>query len=209
MLNTAEIDFTIEHAEQIVRVTFPNFSANVGVSINKIGTEEIMSGQELSYFITRIRNESTIPLTDFFWRDTIPTEALRVTRLVTGTFNFDTRYRIIGTPNLGNEIIINDNLSTTRNNVVELRPDHLGLASDEFLIDFSVHFGQVPANFSEVERPQIFFESLRDLPNGMYFANRVDIGGRTGGEWVIGSSSAGTRVFNPQRTPNRIPQSGF
>ena len=134
---------------------------------------------------------------------------MRVTRLVTGTFNFDIRYRIVGTTNRGNEIIIADNLSTTRNNVVELRPAHLGLANNEFLIDFTVHFGQVSAGFQEVEKPQIFFEALRDLPNGMYFANRVDAGGRTGEEWVISNSTAGTRIFNPQRTPNRIPQSGF
>ena len=208
MLNTSEIDVTIEHPEQIVRVTFPNFSANVGVSIRKVGSEEIMSGQELHYTIARVRNESTIPLNDFFWRDEIPTEAIRATRLTTGIFNFETRMRITGTTNTGAEIIISDNLSTTRNNVVELHPAHLGLRSNEYLVDFTVHFGRVPANFAEVEAPQVFFRALQNLPNGMYFANRVDVGGRTGDEWVISNSTAGTRVFNPQRTPNRIPQSG-
>ena len=45
-----------------------------------------------------------------------------------------------------------DNLSTTSNNVVELRPVHLGLAADEYLTEFTVHFGQVPAGFTAVDK---------------------------------------------------------
>ena len=68
-INTNEIHFDIEFATQIVRVTFPNFSANTGVRINKVGPHEVMQGQEIFYDIRAVRNESSIPLTDFFWRD--------------------------------------------------------------------------------------------------------------------------------------------
>lgn len=47
------------------------------------------------------------------------------------------------------------------------------------------------------------------LPDGMMFANKVDIGGRIVGteEWVIGNSTVASTIFNP--TPRRIPQSGW
>ncbi|MCL1934812.1 MAG: SpaA isopeptide-forming pilin-related protein, partial [Defluviitaleaceae bacterium] len=212
MINPQEIHFDIEFATQIFRVQFPNFSANTGVSINKTGPAEVMQGQEIQYNINRVRNESSIPLTDFFWRDLIPTEAIRVHQLVTGTFSHDVRYRILGTTNTGNEIIIADQLSSLNNNVVELNPSALGLASNEFLVEFTVIFGQVPAGFREVEIPRVIAhvlpETMANLPNGMIFTNRVDIGGRNGTEWVIGNNTHSTTIFRP-RTPGRIPQSGF
>ena len=215
MVNPQEIHFEIEFEGQIVRTTFPNFSANMGVTIRKTGPQEAMQGHSIRYDIPIIRNDSTVPLADFFWRDILPVNAVRVDRLVTGTFNHSLRYRIIATTNRGNEIVVADNLSTTRNNVIELRPVHLGLAADEFIVEFIVHFGQVPAGFTSVERPRVYVDVLpahiAHLPNGMMFANRVDAGGRVIGtdEWIIGGDSTATTVFNPNRPPNRIPQSGF
>ena len=45
-------------------------------------------------------------------------------------------------------------------NVVELRPAHLGLAADEYIIEIILFFGQVPAGFTSVERPRIFVDVL-------------------------------------------------
>jgi len=211
MINPQEIHFEIEHENQIVRVTFPNFSANVGVTIRKTGPREAMQGHNIVYEIPVIRNDSSIPLADFFWRDVLPTNAVRADRLVTGTFNHALRYRVLATTNRGNEIVVADNLSTLVNNVIELRPVHLGLAADEFITEIIVFFGQVPAGFSSVERPRIFVDVLSDrqtlLPDGMMFANKVDVGGRIPGtdEWVIGNSTVATTIFNPRR----IPQSGW
>jgi uncharacterized surface anchored protein len=210
-INPTPIDFEIEFDRQIVRVMFPNFSANTGVTIDKTGPREAMQGHQIVYDIRTVRNDSTIPLTDFFWRDILPTNAVRADRLVTGTFNVSLRYRIIGLTNRGNEIVIADNLSTTRNNVVELGAVHLGLANDEFLTEFTVIFGQVPAGFTAVERPRVFVTVLPEahtlLPNGMQFANKVDIGGRVPGsdEWVISNSTTATTIFSNRR----IPQSGW
>ena len=211
MINPQELDITIEFEGQIIRTQFANFSANLGVSIRKTGPREVMQGHNIFYDITNVSNDSTVPLADFFWRDILPTNAVRVDKLVTGTYNHALRYRVLATTNKGNEIVVADNLSTTRNNVIELKPAHLGLAADEFIVDFTVYFGQVPAGFRAVERPRVYVDVLSErqvfLPDGMAFANKVDVGGRVVGtdEWVIGNSTAGTVIFNPRK----IPQSGF
>jgi len=127
MINLQEIHFEIEHESQIVRVTFPNFSANMGVTIRKTGPQEAMQGHNIVYEIPVIRNDSTTPLADFFWRDVLPTNAVRADRLITGTYNHALRFRVLATTSRGNEIVVADNLSTLTNNVVELRPVHLGL----------------------------------------------------------------------------------
>jgi len=214
MINPQEIHFDLEHENQIVRVTFPNFSANMGVSIRKTGPQEVMQGHNIFYEIPVVRNDSSTPLADFFWRDTLPVNAVRADRLITGTYNHALRYRIMATTNRGNTIIVADNLSTLTNNVIELRPVHLGLAADEFIIDFTLFFGQVPAGFTSVERPRIYVDVLSanqaHLPDGLMFANKVDVGGRIPGtdEWVIGNSTVAGTVFNPGSN-RRIPQSGW
>ena len=87
----------------------------------------------------------------------------------------------------------------------------IGLGANEFLVEFTLFFGQVPAGFTSVERPWIYVDVLSAnqvfLPDGMMFANMVDVGGRIPGteEWVIGNSTTASTVFNPRR----IPQSGW
>ena len=210
-INPQEIHFDLEHENQIVRVTFPNFSANLGVSIRKVGPQEAMQGHRIHYDIPVVRNESTVPLADFFWRDILPTNAVRAYRLVTGTYNHAQRYRVLATTNRGYEIVVADNLYTLRNNVIELHPVHLGLAADEYITEIILYFGQVPAGFMTVERPRLYVDVLSEyhtfLPDGMMFANKVDVGGRVVGtsEWVIGNSTTATTIFNPRM----LPQSGF
>jgi hypothetical protein len=211
MINPQEIYFILEHENQIIRVTFPNFSANMGVTIRKTGPAEAMQGHNIVYEIPVVRNDSSIPLADFFWRDILPTNAVRADRLITGTYNHSLRYRVMALTNRGNEIVLADNLSTLTNNVIELRPVHLGLAANEYVTEIILFFGQVPAGFTSIERPRIFVDVLSAsqtfLPDGMMFANKVDVGGRVPGteEWVIGNSTVATTIFNPRR----IPQSGW
>ncbi|MCL1999739.1 MAG: SpaA isopeptide-forming pilin-related protein [Turicibacter sp.] len=132
MINREELHFDIEFATQIIRATFVNYSANIGVNIDKTAPREIMQGNQMTYEVRNIRNESSVSLTDFFWRDILPTQAVRAHQLVTGTFNADIRYNVRGVTNLGNEFIIADNLSSARNNVIELGAAHLGFAQGEF-----------------------------------------------------------------------------
>jgi len=112
------------------------------------------------YEIMQMMNESTVPMADFYWRATLPVEAIRAERLITGTYNQNLRYRVLGTTNTGREIVIADNLSTTRNNVIELAPVHLELGANEYIVDFILHFGQVNAGFMSIENPRIFANVL-------------------------------------------------
>jgi hypothetical protein len=215
-INPQEIHFDLEHENQIVRVTFPNYSSNMGVTIRKTGPQEVMQGHNICYEIPVVRNDSSVPLADFFWRDVLPTEAVRADKLVTGTYNHSLRYRVMATTNRGNEIVVADSLSTLTNNVIELRPVHLGLGADEFITDITLYFGQVPAGFTNVEKPRIFVDVLSEsqvfLPNGMMFANKIDVGGRAPGgsqEWVIGNDTSASTVFQPRRPAGSLPRSGY
>ena len=200
------LDIEIEFATQIIKHDFLNYSANTGVSIRKTGNNEAMSGDVIPYTIREIRNTSTVPLTDFYWRDTLPVDAVRLTKITTGTYNQALQYKIIATTNKGDTRVIADNLSTTRNNVIDCSNASLGLRNDEFITSVTFVFGTVKAGFAEVEKPQIFVKVQPNLPNGYQFANKCDIGGKYGSEWVVGNSTWLTTIY---ALPGKLPRTGY
>ena len=206
-LNDKQMDITIEFATQIVKMEYTNHSANLGVSIDKVAPKEVMPGQEIVYSIKKIRNDSSVALSDYYYRDTLPTDAIRLERIVTGTFNMSLKYKITVTTNKGNTMVIADNLKTTQNNVVDCTNASLGLSADEYVTSFTVYFGQVPSGFTSVEEPKIYGRVLnKTFPNGYIFSNKADIGGMYQGEWVIGGSTAPTTIYSP--TPTKLPKTG-
>jgi uncharacterized repeat protein (TIGR01451 family) len=186
-LSVQTLDIDLEFATQIVKMEFLNYAANTGVTIRKTGPVECMPGDTIRYDIRTVRNDSTVPLTDFYWRDTLPTDAVRLTRIVTGTYNQSLKYKVMVITNKGDSRVIADNLSTTKNNVIDCSNAALGLRSDEYVTSFTLLFGTVKAGFAQVEQPQVYVKTLSTLTNGYQFANKVDIGGKFGNEWVIGN----------------------
>jgi uncharacterized repeat protein (TIGR01451 family) len=205
-LSTETLDIEVEFATQIIKREFQNFSANTGVKIRKVGNYEAMPGDTITYTIKEIANTSIVPLTDFFWRDIVPTDAARLTKIVTGTYNQSLKYKVVITTNKSDTRIIADNLSTTQNNVIDCRNAALGLSNDEYVTSFSLIFGTVKAGFTKVTEPQVFMTVKTGLANGCQFANKSDAGGKYGSEWVVGASSWVTTVY---AKPVKLPRTGY
>jgi len=205
-LSTESMDIEVEFATQIIKREFYNYSANTGVTIKKTGNYEAMPGDTITYNIKEVGNTSSVPLTDFFWRDIIPTDAARLTKIVTGTYNQSLKYKVIITTNKGDTRVIADNLSTTVNNVIDCRNAALGLANDEYVTSFTLVFGTVKAGFTKVLEPQVFMTVKTGLANGYQFANKCDVGGKYGSEWVVGASSWVTQVY---AKPEKLPRTGY
>jgi hypothetical protein len=133
-------------------------------------------------------------------------DAVRLTRIITGTFNQSLKYKVMATTNKGDTKVIADSLSTTRNNVIDCSNVSLGLKNDEYATSVMFLFGTVKAGFSQVEQPQLYVKVLDTLPNKYQFANKADIGGKYGSEWVVGNTSTVCTVY---RKPEPLPRTGF
>ncbi|MCL2774923.1 MAG: SpaA isopeptide-forming pilin-related protein [Oscillospiraceae bacterium] len=206
LLSDKEFDIEIEFAAQIIKMDFLNYSVKTGVSIIKTGNVETMPGDLIRYDIKEIRNTSNVPLTDFYWRDVLPVDAVRLNKIVTGSYNQSLKYKILAVTNKGDTKIIADNLSTTKNNVINCSPASLGLKNDEFITSFTFMYGTVKAGFAQVETPQIYVDVLKTLPNGYKFSNKVDAGGKYNGEWVVFNNSWQTTVFSKA---DKLPKTGY
>ena len=99
-----------------------------------------------------------------------------------------------------------DNLSTQQNYVLDASPAALGLASNEVVTEFMVVFGVVPANFRQVEAPQVYCNVVSWLTGGTQFVNQADTGGVYNGQWIMATSRWVTKVYKPSEP---LPRTGY
>ena len=82
-LDKTPIEVELEFAGQIVKTAMTNKSLYTNVSIKKTGYVEVMLGQSIRYDFSGIANNSTTSLTSFYWRDALPTQAVRLDMFTT------------------------------------------------------------------------------------------------------------------------------
>ena len=207
-LDKTPIEVEIEYAGQIVKAAMTNKSLYTNVSIKKTGYVEVMPGQLVRYNFTSIANNSTTALESFYWRDTLPTSAVRIQTIYTGTWNTPGSYKVVYRTNLSGDTwrTLADNLSTSKNYVLDASPAALGLASNEYVTEFMAAFGIVHANFRQVEAPRVDCKVLTKLNNGTQFTNQADAGGVYNGQWIMAASRWVTRAYAPSKP---LPRTGY
>ncbi|WP_299966770.1 SpaA isopeptide-forming pilin-related protein, partial [uncultured Oscillibacter sp.] len=209
-LDKTPMEAEIEFSGQIVRLAMTNKALYTNVSINKRGYAQVMPGQAIRYDFTGIANNSTTALSSFYWRDTLPS-ALRLDKIVTGTYNVQGNYKIVYKTNLSGETyrVIDDNVSTTKNSVVAASPAALGLASGEYVTEVMFVFGVVPSNFRQVEAPQIHCNVVSWIKGGAQFVNQADVGGIHNGQWIMATDRWVTTVYKPAKPSKPLPRTGY
>ena len=207
-LDKTPIEVEIEYAGQIVKAVMTNKSLYTNVAIQKTGYAEVMPDQNIRYSFSGIANNSTTSLTSFYWRDTLPVEAVRLAKITTGTYNAAGNYKIVYKTNLsGSEYrVLADSLNTQQNYVLDASPVALRLASNEYVTEVMFVFGVVPANFRQVETPMIDCSVVSWAKGGSQFVNQADVGGVYDGQWIMATSRWVTKVYAPSKP---LPRTGY
>ncbi|OUP57506.1 SpaA isopeptide-forming pilin-related protein [Pseudoflavonifractor sp. An184] len=204
-----EVTVYLEHEGQIVQIEFLNESVYTNVSIGKSGYTEVVPGQEIRYTFKDIGNNSTVPLDSFYWRDTLPTDAVRLDKIITGTYSARLNYKVVFQTNLSNtQRVLADNLNTLQNYTLDASPAALGLASNEYVTQVTFLFGRVPGGFRQVETPYIYCDVLSDLPHEYRFANKCDVGGMWRNQWIQATDRWVTIIYRGGPVPT-LPRTGY
>lgn len=198
----------LEYEGQIVTFEVLDSSVATGVSITKTGPKEVMPGQPIRYTLKDIANTSTVPLGSFYWRDTLPGQ-MTLSQIVTGTYNQQLSYKVVYKTNLSGSSYrtLADNLSTSKNYVLDARPAILKLASNERITEVMFVFGQVKAGFAQVETPSISGTVAKGLSNGSSLVNVADVGGLYNEQWIQAVSRTLTGVY--AKTTVTLPKTGY
>ena len=204
-----EVTVYLEHEGQIVQVEYLNESVYTNVSISKSGYTHVVPGQEIRYTFKDIGNNSTVPLDSFYWRDTLPTDAVRLDKIITGTYSARLNYKVVFQTNLNDtQRVLADNLNTQKNYTLDASPAALGLASNEYVTQVTFLFGRVPGGFKQVETPYIYCDVLSNLSHEYRFANKCDVGGMWQNQWVQATDRWVTIIYRGGPVPT-LPRTGY
>ena len=175
--------------------------------MTKFGNYEAMPGDTIRYDFANITNASSVPLDEFYWKDELPTDALRLKTIHTGTWNEHLTYSVEYKTNLRSWRTLEDGLSSRTSHELDCSRSALRLKSGEYVTAFRFNFGTVQAGFGEVEMPYILCTVAGDLPNGYRFTNRTDVGGKRHDEWIIDKDTWITIIFTSEK--REYPKTGF
>ena len=207
-LNPERFEAELEYAGQIVRLAVYNKSATLSTEIKKVGNLQVIAGDSMRYDLS-IKNASNVPLSEFFWADRIPTDAVRIQTLTTGTYNQRLYYRVVYKTNTGLWRTLASNLLTTNNYSFSLHANALGLANGEVVTDVKLEFGTVPAGFASVVKPTITVQTLATLAKGYIITNRAYVGGKYLDAPQESTTAWTTEVVRYDKPQPSLPKTGY
>ena len=208
-INNEAVTVYLEHEGQIVQIEVRDTSVFTNVSVHKSGYTEVVPGQSIRYQFSDIANNSTVPLDNFYWRDTLPTDAVRLDKIITGTWTGRLSYKVVYRTNASSEYrTLADNLNTSKSYTLDASAAALGLANNEYVTEVMFLFGRVPAGFTQLQAPNIYCKVLPGLAHEYRFTNKTDVGGIWQGSWVMAVDRWVTIVYNRTTTP-KLPRTGY
>ena len=194
--------------DDLVKFKVENTSVKLETTVEKRGNVEAMAGDSIFYDFTNIENKSNVALQEFYWRDILPTEAVRLETIWTGVWseratmelqiktNFKDSYRTI-----------KKGLLSTTNNEIDCSRSALGLADNEYVTEFKLIFGEIQPGFHETIAPKVQVKVLDTVKNGQKFVNKTDVGGRYDKEWVYDTDGWTTVSYNKPK--GDLPKTGW
>ncbi len=209
----------VREQDQLIHLTFEDEAVDIGLIIEKTGIVQCQPNDEIRYDFPQLKNNSNVPLDDFTWKDVLPTEYIRATKLYTGTYNEDLNYEIYYKTNKsGNKYIQYKNeksedgkFNTQKNNYI----DFAKLNSDEeYVTEWKVEFGTVKAGFKAVEKPFLFAKVNDTVKANDKWTNHTFLSGNytsiDGKNIPIGSKDDWTTTsYKYKLKIKKLPRTGF
>lgn len=206
LLNENTFIAEIKEHKEVVNIEIKNESEKPDVDIEKTGIIQTTASQEIKYEFA-IKNTGNVPLSDFTWTDSLPTDYVRITKLITGTYNQDLNYSIYYKTNKNDYKLLKDNLNTKVNNYIDF--SNLELEADEYVTEFKADFGTVDVGFESVVNPYIFVRVNSDVKNDDIFTNKTRIEGYNKTYMVWDEDDHTTKVYEKEVPVKKLPRTGY
>ncbi len=153
-------------------------------TVEKRGVEETRAGKTFHYTPSNIQNASNVPLFDFYIRDKLPDEAVRLEKVWTGEWSQRAKLGFeIRTNKKTGWRTVKEGLLSTVNNEIDCSRSALGLAAGEYVTEFRLVFQEeIQPGFHDLAGPEVEVQVRETVKDGQKFVNKVDVGGLYGGE---------------------------
>lgn len=209
--------FEVKKQGELIPITFENESVKIGLVIEKKGIVQCQANDEILYDFPQLKNDSNVSLDNFTWKDVLPTEYIRATKLYTGTYNEDLNYTVWYKTNKSDyKQYMNDKsedgtFNTQTNNYIDLAKLN---SEDEYVTEWKVEFGTVKAGFEAVEKPFMFAKVNDTVKDNDKWTNHTYLTGNytsIDGETIdIGSKDDWTTTsYSYSLSISKLPKTGF
>lgn len=205
LLKQNEFLAEIKTNEEIVELGITNESEKPNVEIEKTGIIQATANQEISYNF-KIKNTGNVRLDNFVWYDVLPTDYIRITKLVTGTYNQDLNYSVYYKTNKNDYRVLKEKLSTKVNNYIDFT--NLPLDEDEYVTEFKTDFGTVDIGFESVTNPCIYTTVNGNVESDDFFINKTKLEGYNKDFVVWDEDEHITKVYKEEVRMKRLPRTG-
>ena len=207
LLNNEIYEVEIKIPNKVEEKTIYNDSVDIDIEIEKYGFIETQNKDNIFYNFKNIHNKSNVPLDNFTWNDTLPTDAVRIDKIYTGTWNEKLSYSVWYKTNKSDFKLVKDNLDSET--VYELDFNELN-SQDEYVTEFEFRFGTVKVDFHELESPILYVNVIDSLKNGYTFTNNTKVSGNYIEEYIKDEDNWTTIVYNKEINKNlELPKTGI
>ena len=189
-----EKDYTVEINKngQEETLNLENTPAKPDLEVEKTGPDETEAGKEITYEIS-VKNSGNVPLDNFIWEDVIPTDYIRVTKIMLGTYNQKNSYDLYYKTNLSQDyILLLEDLSTLKAEEIDLSKE---LKDDEYITNIKLDFGTVDFGFQNNDKTLLYANVKQDAKRDELFENKVILSGNYKGKSLSKDSSCKTKIY--------------
>ena len=198
---------TGHHLHFEVEQVIYNDNVDIDIEIEKRGFIETQGKDNIYYDFKNIHNNSNVALDIFTWIDVIPTDAVRIDKVYTVTWNEDIFYSVYYKTNKKDYKQFIENLDSRK--VYELDFKDIALENDEYITEFKFEFGTVKSDFHELEKPIVYVDVLDNLKNGYKFKNKTIISGSYLEYFIEDYDEWNTVIYNRKVEKNKeLPKTG-
>ena len=208
LLNKEIYEVEIVNHKDLVEQEILNDSVDIDIEIHKKGFIETQNKDNIYYNFKNIHNKSNVPLDNFTWNDTLPTNAVRLDKIYTGTWNEKLEYSVYYKTNKQDFRLFKDKLDTEI--VYELDFNNIDLENEEYITEFEFRFGTVKVDFHENESPIVYVNVMDGLKNGYTFVNNTNVSGDYLEEHIEAKDEWKTIIYTKKiNLSKELPKTGF
>ena len=207
LLNTEKYYFEIKEHMETIPITIENTSVKVGLDIEKDGIIQAQANDEIRYNFNSLKNTSNVSLDNFTWVDNLPYQYIRITKLLTGTYNEDLDYVVKYKTNKSDDYIEYGKYNTQKNNYIDFTK--VELLEDEYITDYRVEFGTVMQGFEAIEKPCIFTKVLPTVTADDKWVNNTKLTGNYKEHELEDNDDWTTISYKKELKINKLPKTGF
>lgn len=200
--------FEITKNGQAVHFDFEDEPVRTELDIEKSGIIQAQANDEIRYDFNTVANNSNVSIDNFTIIDDLPYEYIDITKLFTGIYSDEVNINVFYKTNLSEDYILyKENLSSKVNNYIDF--ESIELQEDEYITNFKMEFGTVPANFKAETTPFMFAKVKSTVKGDDIWTNHVSLTG-TFLEVPLHDKDEWTTIsYEKKLTIKKLPRTGM